>query len=55
MVSVEFRFPYNKADHPVNLDLAFLVHEDMDAIQVPYQSHLVSALRFQLKYKIFLK
>lgn len=51
MVSVVFRFPYNKAGHLVNLDLAFSVLEDKDAIQVPYQSHLVFDLRFQLKTK----
>lgn len=49
MVSVVFRSPYNKADHLVNLDLVFSVHEDKDAIQVPYQSRLVFDLRFQLK------
>ena len=48
MVSAVFRFPYNKADHLVNLDLAFSTLEDKDAIQVPYQSHLVFDLRFQI-------
>ena len=51
MVSAVFRFPYNKADHLVNLDLAFSTLEDKDAIQVPYHINLVFDLRFQLKTK----
>jgi hypothetical protein len=52
MVSEVFRSLNNKADHLVNWDLAFSIHEDMDANQALFQSHLVSALRFQLKNKI---
>ena len=51
MVFEVFRSLNSKADHLVNLDLAFSTLEDKDAIQVPYQSHLVFDLRFQLKTK----
>jgi hypothetical protein len=52
MVSEEFRSLNNKADRLVNWDLAFSIHGGMGANQAPFQSHLVSALRFQLKNKI---
>lgn len=42
----------NKADHLVNWGLAFSIHGGMGANQVPFRSHLVSALRFQLKNNI---
>ena len=44
-----FRFPYNRAGHLSNWDLASSIHEDMDVIQAPCQNPLVSDLRFQLK------
>lgn len=47
-----FHFPYNRADHPSNWDLASLIHEDMDVIQALCLNHLVSDLRFQLKTRI---
>jgi len=52
MVSEVFHSLNSKADHLVNWDLAFSIHGGMDANQAPFLSHLVSALRFQLKNKI---
>ena len=51
MVFEVFHLPYNRAAHLSNWDLISSIHEDMDVIQAPFQNHLVSDLRFQLKQK----
>jgi hypothetical protein len=49
MVFVECHCQKNRAGHLANLDSTFLVFGDRVVTQEPYQNHLVSDLRLQIK------